>query len=654
MSTAKRAPLPDPPRTERANADERAANGGAEPAVAALADRGLLDHFAPAAVVVRRSGEIVHFYGAMERYISLPTGEATLDVLTLARDVLKPTLRAALHEAVRRNRPAAIETVDVGRDGSGATLRLTVRPLDSPHATERLWLMIFEELPADPARSAKKAKGATSRTDDLVRRLEAELSATKKEQRHLIEQLESGNEELKTANEEVLSMNEELQSTNEELVTSKEELQSMNEELTTLNAQLQEKVQEVTVANDDLANLLVSTDIATVFVDRECRVKRFTTAATALLNLLPSDVGRPINQVATNLVNVDLSGEARAILGNLASVEKEVDGQDGRHFILRVLPYKSEGHRLEGAVLTLSDVTTLKNTERSLVAAKAQVSADLRRMSRLHDVSTQLAGRSDLASLLDEIVRAAVEITHADMSSLEVLDEAGVLTLAAQSGFQPPLPDVSGRIPGGTGASAATLATRGRVVVEDIARSPVFRDAPARDVLLSAGVRAVQATALVGLSGRPVGVLSTHSRTPSAFSDDDLRWLDLLARQAADLIERRRLDNIRDRASDELERRVADRTRWLTLLHDVSQAITARRTGAKRCTRRCVESAKRRTGRWGTSIGPRPMRPTSWSRPSAIRRTTASSPSTPRLSRRATPSGRACRAVSCATAGTSG
>ena len=247
VSTAKRAPLPDPPRTARVNANEVAVNGGPEPAVAALADRGLLDHFAPAAVVVRRSGEIVHFYGAMERYISLPTGEATLDVLTLARDVLKPTLRAALHEAVRRNRPAAIEAVDVRRDGSGATLRLTVRPLDSPHATERLWLMIFEDLPADPAPSAKKAKGAKGRTDDLVRRLEAELSATKKEQRHLIEQLESGNEELKTANEEVLSMNEELQSTNEELVTSKEELQSMNEELTTLNAQLQEKVQEVTV-----------------------------------------------------------------------------------------------------------------------------------------------------------------------------------------------------------------------------------------------------------------------------------------------------------------------------------------------------------------------------------------------------------------------
>ena len=258
-----------------------------EPTLATLADQLLLDHLAPVAVVVRSSGQIVRFYGAMERYVSLPKGEATLDVLTLARDALKATLRAALHEAVRRNRPTVIETLDAGRDRR-TTLRVTVKPLNGPQTAERLWMILFEEVPP-PARASTRKAGHGQH--DLVRRLENELRVTKKEQQHLVEQLESSNEELKAANEEVLSMNEELQSTNEELTTSKEELQSMNEELTTLNAQLQDKVQELTSVNDDLANLLVSTDIATVFLDTDLRIKRFTTAASHVLNLQKSDTG---------------------------------------------------------------------------------------------------------------------------------------------------------------------------------------------------------------------------------------------------------------------------------------------------------------------------------------------------------------------------
>ena len=325
--------------------------------VASLANRELLAHFAPAAVVVRRSGQIVHLYGAMDHYIHFPTGEATLDLTALARDTLKPTLRAALHGAVRRSRSAVLETLDVTPDRKRATLRITARPLDVQGAAEPLWLVIFESRPSTLGRRAPDRRG---KLPELVRRLEAELKATRKEHQHLIEQNESSNEELRAANEEVLSMNEELQSTNEELVLSKEELQSMNEELTTLNAQLQEKVQEVTATGDDLANLLVSTNIATVFVDLQLRIKRFTTAAGELLNLLPSDVGRPIPHIASNLVRADLSGEANAVLASLTITEKEVDTHDGRHYLLRALPYRSDGQVVQGVVLTLSDVTRLE------------------------------------------------------------------------------------------------------------------------------------------------------------------------------------------------------------------------------------------------------------------------------------------------------
>jgi two-component system CheB/CheR fusion protein len=371
LGPARRPPLEFPaPLLAAADTERVTAKAAAEPTVATLADRQLLDHLSPAAVLVRPNGEIVRFYGAMDRYIRHPSGEATLDVLSLARDVLKPTLRAALHDAVRHNRQRVHEALDIKRDKGRATLRITVRPLRSSRTAENLWLMIFEELPALPAVATPPASG---KPPSLVRRLEAELRATKKEQQQLIEQLESGNEELKAANEEILSMNEELQSTNEELTTSKEELQSMNEELTTLNSQLQDKVHELGAVNDDLANLLVSTDIATVFVDTDFRIKRFTTAATHLLNLLPADVGRPMNHLATNLVNVDLGRDARTVLSTLTPLEKEVAAENGSQYLVRVFPCRTEGKKVQGVVLTLVDVTTLKQTEHNLRNAQDQL-----------------------------------------------------------------------------------------------------------------------------------------------------------------------------------------------------------------------------------------------------------------------------------------
>jgi two-component system CheB/CheR fusion protein len=516
-----------------------------EPTVAALADQLLLDHLAPAALVVRSGGQIVRFYGAMDRYITLPKGEATLDVLTLARDALKPTLRAALHEAVRRNRQTELETIDNRRDHVRATLKVTVKPLDGQQTTERLWVMVFEEGVA-PARTTGP-KSSRSKVD-LVRRLEAELRATKKEQQHL------------------------LQSTNEELTTSKEELQSMNEELTTLNAQLQDKVQELTVVNDDLANLLVSTDIATVFLDTELRIKRFTTAASHVLNLQKSDTGRPMNHIASNLTNVDLSREARAVLGTMTPLEKEVGAQNGRQYFLRVLPYRAEGKAVQGVVLTLVDVTALKQTERDLRAARELAAEDLRRMTRLHELSAQSTG--DAHTMLENVIHAAVDVTSATMGNVQLCDDAGVLTVAAQVGFQGPFLDFFARVDAHTdSACGAATSNRERVLVEDVTTSPVFSGRPSLSVMAAAGVRAVQSTPLFDRSGHFLGIFSTHYRDVHHFDEAELRWLDLLARHATDAVERHRADEQLARSYQELETRVDDRTRWLSLMHDVARAI---------------------------------------------------------------------------------
>jgi nitrate/nitrite-specific signal transduction histidine kinase len=539
--------------------------------MATLADQSLLDSLAPAAIVVRSTGHIVRLYGAMDRYIKLPKGEATLDVLSLARDALKPTLRAALHGAVRRNRQTVLEIVNIGRHRARGTLRVTVKPLPARSGAERLWLVLFEEVVSPAGRVARKAVGGPA---DLVRRLEAELRSTRKEQQHLVEELENSNQELTAANEEVVSMNEELQSTNEELRTSKEELQSLNEELTTLNTQLHDKIHELTAVNDDIANLLVSTDIATIFLGTDLRIKRFTTAASHVFNLQDSDVGRPLTHFASNLIDAHLSRDTRKVLRTETPSEKEVSALGGRQYFLRILPYRAEGNSVRGVVLTLVDVTALKQTERHLRAAREQLADDLRRMTRLHELSAQSVGSGDVHTILENVIRAAVDITAAEMGDIQRCDETGVLKMVGQVGFKRPFLDFFARVGGHAHSPcAAAAATHQRVLVEDVTTSPIFVGHPSLEVMEEAGVRAVQSTPLFDRSNRLVGVFSTHYRDVHRFDEAERRWLDLLARHAAELIERQRAEEQLSRSHQELETRVADRTRWLLLMHDVAKAI---------------------------------------------------------------------------------
>lgn len=566
-------PLPSPAATdaERLGSSPRAA---AEASVAAIADQRLLEHFTPAAVVVRSNGQIVRFYGALERFMKLPRGEATLEVLTLARDALKPTLRAALHEAVRRNRETVLEALDSRRARRPALLHITVKPVDAPQGVERLWLIIFEEL-SPPPPAARTARSKAHRESALVQKLEAELRATKKEQQHLIEQLESGNEEMKAANEEVLSMNEELQSSNEELTTSKEELQSMNEELTTLNSQLQEKVLELTALNDDLANLLTSTDIATVFLDTELRIKRFTAAASLVLNLQPADAGRPLTHIATNLTDADLTSEARTVMDTLIPIERQLAARDGRQYILRALPYRTHEKQVLGVVLTLVDVTTLKRAERELREARAQVAEELRRMTRLHALGNQLARSGEAREMLEAILHAALDITAAEMGTIQQSDAAGVLAITAQVGFEPAFLEYFAHVDARFDSSCGhAMAGEKRVLVEDVATSPVLATTRSRRSLLAAGAHAVQSTPLTDRSGAVLGMLSTHYRTAHRFEEAELRWLDLLARVAAVELERQRTAVLLQHSREELERQVGERTGWLTLLHEISVRIS--------------------------------------------------------------------------------
>jgi two-component system CheB/CheR fusion protein len=357
------------------------AAGVQPPNFAEVAQRLLLEQFAPAAVLINRKYEIFYYFGPCAQYLELPTGQPTHDLSLMAREGLRTKLRGAVHRAIRDNQSVVLTAVQVKRNGSHHPVRVTVRPVQTPKAAEGLLLVTFEDEPASPKPSSPPGPQRQMEAGDesSLRQLEDELKATREDLQSTIEELESANEELKASNEEVMSMNEELQSANEELETSKEELQSLNEELDTLNNQLQDKVEELEKANNDMTNLLNCTDIATVFLDAAFRIKLFTPHTTRLFNLIASDVGRSLGDITPRFSDPELLGDARQVLRQLVPREKEVSTAEGLWWIRRIMPYRTRDNHIDGVVITFVDITERKRAADVVVrrlAAIVESSAD--------------------------------------------------------------------------------------------------------------------------------------------------------------------------------------------------------------------------------------------------------------------------------------
>jgi len=325
-----------------------------------LARQALLDTYAPAAVLINKEHRCLYFFGPTDRYLRIPAGEASHDVIGMAREGLHSKLRVAIRKAIDDDAPAVFGGARVERDGE--TVRVTVRVQPVPSNGETLLLVGFIDEPrVEPDEEGEQSDGRDDAT--VAMHLERELEATRKELQATINELEIANEEFTAANEEAMSMNEEFQSTNEELETSKEELQSLNEELTTLNAQLQETVEQQRETSNDLLNLLVSSDIATVFLDASHNIKRFTPAAKKLFNVIASDVGRPIVDLSRKFEDPALFDDINTVLADLTPITREIRSDAGAWFNRRILPYRTEDNRIEGAVVTFNDISVLKTAE---------------------------------------------------------------------------------------------------------------------------------------------------------------------------------------------------------------------------------------------------------------------------------------------------
>jgi two-component system CheB/CheR fusion protein len=240
---------------------------------------------------------------------------------------------------------------------------VTVQRLDEPGPLQGLVMIVFTDVAAPVAPRRRPAGRSPTPAARALAELEQELLQVRGEARATHEEMQTSQEELRSANEELQSTNEELQSTNEELTTSKEEMQSMNEELQTVNTELQAKVDELSRASNDMKNLLDSTDIATLFLDKELNVRRFTPQATKIIKLIPADAGRPITDLASDLRYPELADDAREVLRKLAAVEKPISARDGRWFTVRIMPYRTLDDRIDGVVITFANITVAKTLE---------------------------------------------------------------------------------------------------------------------------------------------------------------------------------------------------------------------------------------------------------------------------------------------------
>jgi two-component system CheB/CheR fusion protein len=367
----------DPPRAETGLEEHGARKAGSEgqqtPDMGKEADRIVLAHYAPPGVVVNAALEIVQFRGHPSRYLEPAPGEASLNLFRMARQELVIDLRAAVHQARKSGAAARKQGLEIQINGQVCAVDIEVAPLGGGAAAEGYYLILFDDVTARrrpgpetaPPRPRQRAKSGATVAEKELAALRKELAAAQEDLHSIIEELEASNEELQSANEEILSANEELQSTNEELETAKEEMEATNEELTTVNEELHNRNAELSLANNDLQNLIAVSEVVMVMVGQDLRIRRITPTAQNALNLIPADIGRPLGNIKTNLKVPDLESLIMGVIDSITPVERQVQDLQGRWYSMRIRPYRTENSKIEGAVMILVDIDTIKRGEES-------------------------------------------------------------------------------------------------------------------------------------------------------------------------------------------------------------------------------------------------------------------------------------------------
>lgn len=345
----------------RVRANLTSVAGSEKPGMINSIEKMLLENYTPACFVVNERGDIIYINARSSKYFELAAGEASLNIATMVKEEMRYSLRTALRQAAKTKEDITIEGVRVMINDVQVTLNLGIRTIAEPKTLQGLVLVVFEEVPALPINTPLSNHDDSS-SDNVTRieKLENELQNTKIQLFKTIEEIELSYMETAAANEELHSANEELQSSNEEMDSSREEMQSLYEEVVSVNNELQTKLNELNHSNDDMINLLNSTEIAFIFLDSNLNIMRYTPLAPKLVNIIPSDVGRPLAHLVTKLRDGDIVSDVRRTLETREKIEKEVQTLDGVWYLMRVTPYRTSENTVVGAVVSFVNIGKLK------------------------------------------------------------------------------------------------------------------------------------------------------------------------------------------------------------------------------------------------------------------------------------------------------
>jgi two-component system CheB/CheR fusion protein len=347
----------------------------------------LLESYTPSCVVIDENFSIVYFQGQTNKYLEPPVGEANLNILKMAKEDLRPELRIAIHKAIKQKSAITHKGIQIKDHGNTRIINIAIKPLVEQKLPQRLILIIFEDVTTS---EPLVGHGQETKIDKRILELERELDSTKKSFWEISGELEVSREKLKTANEMLQTINEELRSANEEL-------QTMNEELITTNSELQSKIKELSRANNDINNMLRSSEIGTIFLDKKLRICRYTPAVTKLINLVETDIGRPIHHISTHTIHENLTEQIKEVLKTLSPFEKEVKTGEHTWYLIRILPYRTENNIVDGVVIAVIDITEQKQAQEEVLL--------------LQSITLAISETKDLRTAMYIVLRKVCEVT---------------------------------------------------------------------------------------------------------------------------------------------------------------------------------------------------------------------------------------------------